>query len=77
MPYRQEIAEIELSYAIFLTTCRVGAFSLVTTFLLTILKLNGLVNWNWLFILSPLWLPVAILFATIITTILLNWSKES
>ncbi len=36
------------------------------TLIFVVLKLAGLVNWSWLWVLSPTWLPAAILFVILI-----------
>jgi len=38
----------------------IGFFGLLTIVFIT-LKLTGFINWNWIWVLSPLWFPVAVL----------------
>ena len=35
-----------------------------------ILKLTGLINWSWVWVLSPIWIPVGILVAIAIVGII-------
>ena len=31
------------------------------------LKLTGVINWSWLWVLSPIWIPISIVLAIVIT----------
>ena len=42
----------------------IGFFGLLTILFIG-LKLTGYVNWSWLWVLSPLWIPAAIVFGII------------
>lgn len=46
---------------------------LLLTILFVILKLTGVIGWTWLWVLSPLWLPVLITIAiwVVITAVML------
>jgi len=37
-----------------------GSFLIFTALILIVLKLLGEITWSWIWILSPLWLPLAI-----------------
>lgn len=45
-----------------------GLIALVTVVFVT-LKLVGTVSWSWVWVLSPLWLPFAILFGFMLITL--------
>lgn len=38
------------------------------------LKLGGVINWSWLWVLAPLWLPVAVLSAVSVFVLLVAFS---
>ena len=40
--------------------------TLTITFI--ILKLCSVINWSWIWVLSPIWLPIVIIFALVILT---------
>ena len=35
-----------------------------------ILKLNGLIDWSWVWVTAPLWIPIGLIFAILIAGIL-------
>jgi energy-coupling factor transporter transmembrane protein EcfT len=41
-----------------------------------ILKLCGLIHWSWIWVLSPFWLPVALVIFLIIIAVLKNWIDD-
>jgi hypothetical protein len=47
-------------------------FLSLLTVLLAGLKLTHHIVWSWLWVVSPLWLPIAIMLALIIIVIILN-----
>ena len=57
-----------------------GSFSAliipVTTLVFVILKLTHVVDWSWWWVLSPLWIPFAILLVIIIFALLIITWKE-
>lgn len=44
-----------------------GGVSLATVLLVIflVLKLTGLIDWSWLWVLSPLWIPIALAISTL------------
>lgn len=45
----------------------------VLTGILTTLKLTGVISWSWLWVLAPLWIPVALLAVFLIAVGLLAY----
>lgn len=41
-------------------------FSGLLTILFIALKLTGFINWSWLWVLSPLWIPFLVVFVIIL-----------
>lgn len=37
-----------------------------------VLKLVGVINWSWWWVLSPLWIPICILFIVLLVVILIS-----
>ncbi len=52
----------------------IGFGSILALILIT-LKLTNYINWNWLWILSPLWIPVVLVLLFFVTVFILE-SKE-
>lgn len=51
-----------------------GFFCGLLTVAFIVLKLTGFINWSWLWVLAPIWIPVAfylILFLTILIIVLI------
>lgn len=42
-----------------------------------VLKLTGAINWNWLWVLAPIWIPTAITLAIIVTVLIVVLVKET
>lgn len=42
-----------------------------------VLKLTGVINWNWLWVLAPIWIPTAITLAIIVTVLIVVLVKET
>ena len=47
----------------------VGFFSLLALLFIG-LKLGGVIEWSWLWVLSPLWIPLALFLATVLLLLL-------
>lgn len=41
-------------------SCNIGFTGILTLIFIT-LKLTGFINWSWWWVISPLWLPIAVL----------------
>lgn len=56
-----------------------GFLSLLTLLFIG-LKLTGYIGWSWLWVLSPLWIPLAIVAAFILSAIVFNvvteWARK-
>ena len=50
-------------------TVRIGLLGILTIAFVT-LKLVGAINWSWLWVLSPIWLPAAIFVAALLITLI-------
>jgi len=50
------------------STKQVGgiSFTCLLAILFIGLKLTGVINWSWLWVLSPIWIPIAIVLALVI-----------
>lgn len=48
---------------------RLGFFSLLAVLFIG-LKLGEVIVWSWLWVLSPLWLPLAVVLATLIAALI-------
>lgn len=48
---------------------------LAVTFI--VLKLTGVINWSWLWVLAPIWIPTAITLAIIVTVLIVVLVKET
>ena len=42
-----------------------------------VLKLTGVINWSWLWVLAPIWIPTAITLAIIVTVLIVVLVKET
>lgn len=42
-----------------------------------VLKLTGVINWSWLWVLAPIWIPTAITLAIIVTALIAVLVKET
>ena len=47
-----------------------GSFVALLTVLFIGLKLGGVIDWHWIWVLSPLWLPAAILMVVVLVVLL-------
>lgn len=47
-------------------------FPQLLTITFIVLKLTKVISWSWLWVLSPLWIPVAVLFLAIIIIFILS-----
>ena len=54
----------------------VGIFGLLGLIFVT-LKLLGFIGWSWFWVLSPFWIPIAILTHLFILAAYYVWKKES
>ena len=46
----------------FLQLCIPGlCFSFLPTFILIVMKLAGVINWSWTWVLAPIWIPAAVI----------------
>jgi len=52
---------------------RLSMVMLLLTIILFTLKLCGVITCSWLWVLSPIWLPFALLFVSYVTLIALSW----
>jgi len=48
---------------------------LAVTFI--VLKLTGVINWSWLWVLAPIWIPTAITLAIIVIVLIVVLAKET
>lgn len=53
----------------------IGFFGLLTILFIG-LKLTGYIEWSWLWVLSPLWIPIAILIAIFVGLLALEMRKD-
>lgn len=42
-----------------------------------VLKLTGVINWSWLWVLAPIWIPVGIALAAIVVVLIVVLTKEA
>ena len=42
-----------------------------------VLKLTGVINWSWLWVLAPIWIPTAITLTIIVTVLIVVLVKET
>lgn len=42
-----------------------------------VLKLTGVINWSWLWVLAPIWIPTAITLTIIVTVLIVVPVKET
>lgn len=42
-----------------------------------VLKLTGVINWSWLWVLAPIWIPTAITLAIIVIVLIVVLVKET
>lgn len=42
-----------------------------------VLKLTGVINWSWLWVLAPIWIPTAITLAIIAIVLIVVLAKET
>lgn len=47
-----------------------GGFTGLLTIVFIVLKLIGQIQWSWIWVLSPLWIPIALFLAIIIVILL-------
>ena len=53
---------------------RVGlGFAETLTLVFITLKLTGQINWNWIWVLSPIWISISILAVIFMVILLLDW----
>lgn len=50
-------------------TLGTGGLCLPLTVIFVALKLSGQVDWSWLWVLSPMWLPIALLFGFVFSVL--------
>ena len=50
-----------------------GVFTSLLTVLFIGLKLGGVIDWSWLWVLSPLWLPFAFVFGVLLIVAIIQW----
>ena len=43
----------------------------------TVLKLTGVINWSWLWVLAPIWIPTAVTIAIIVIVLIVVLVKET
>lgn len=48
-------------------------FSTLLTLMFIFLKLTGQINWSWLWVLSPIWIEIILLFVLVVVV----WLKEN
>lgn len=48
------------------------SFCSLLTVAFIVLKLVGVINWSWLWVLAPIWIPVVIAFAILVIAAVLN-----
>lgn len=56
--------------AVWMTLC--GLFDIT----LIVLKLTGVINWSWLWVLAPIWIPTAITLAIIVIVLVVILVRE-
>ncbi|MCA1806395.1 MAG: hypothetical protein LC687_00780 [Actinobacteria bacterium] len=59
---------------------RVAGGSSIETILLVVfivLKLTGVIEWSWLWVLSPLWIPIALVVAVVVGALIYQLIKSS
>ena len=56
--------------AVWMTLC--GLFDIT----LIVLKLTGVINWSWLWVLAPIWIPTAITLAIIVIVLVVVLVRE-
>lgn len=44
---------------------------------LIVLKLTGVINWSWLWVLAPIWIPTAVTIAIIVIVLIVVLVKET
>lgn len=42
-----------------------------------VLKLTGVINWSWLWVLAPIWIPTGIVLAAIVVVLIVVLTKET
>ena len=42
-----------------------------------VLKLTGVIDWSWLWVLAPIWIPTAITIASIVIVLIVVRAKET
>lgn len=49
-------------------------FTDLLTIVFIVLKLCNIINWSWIWVLSPIWIPLALLIVAVITTVIVKMS---
>lgn len=47
-------------------------FTDLLTIAFIVLKLCNIINWSWIWVLSPIWIPFALLIVAVITTVIVK-----
>ena len=47
-------------------------FTGLLTIVFIVLKLVGVINWSWVWVLAPFWIPLALIFAFLIIAVILS-----
>ena len=53
----------------------IGFFGLLTIVLI-VLKLTNLINWSWLWVFSPIWIPILIILSIIFISVIIYVFSE-
>jgi hypothetical protein len=51
-------------------------FGSVLTLIFIVLKLCGVINWSWVWVLSPLWISFGLALVIIVAVVLGSWISE-
>lgn len=41
-----------------------------------VLKLTGYISWSWLWVLAPIWVPIAIVITILLVILVFNWIQR-
>ena len=58
------------------TACGIGFCGLLAVAFI-VLKLTGVIDWSWLWVLAPIWIPTAITIAIIVIVLIVVLAKET
>ena len=53
-----------------------GLFSTLLAIAFIVLKLCNVITWSWLWVLSPLWIPLALTILIILIAVLIAWIAD-